>query len=43
MAVKDRPVPSIGDHDILVKTVSVALNPTDWKRTFIPLPSGPSV
>ncbi|KAM5538077.1 hypothetical protein V8D89_008274 [Ganoderma adspersum] len=32
VAVKDRPVPSIGDDDILVKTVSVALNPTDWKH-----------
>ncbi|RPD66571.1 GroES-like protein [Lentinus tigrinus ALCF2SS1-7] len=29
--VKDHPVPVVGDSDILVKTVAVAQNPTDWK------------
>ena len=35
MAIKDHSVPSVGDNDILVKTVSVAQNPTDWKRRSI--------
>ncbi|TBU35546.1 GroES-like protein [Dichomitus squalens] len=30
-AVKEHPVPEVGDDDILVKTVAVAQNPTDWK------------
>ncbi|CRG92400.1 hypothetical protein PISL3812_09459 [Talaromyces islandicus] len=30
--VFDRPVPALRDEYILVKTVSVALNPTDWKH-----------
>ncbi|OCH84775.1 GroES-like protein [Obba rivulosa] len=29
--VKEHPVPPVGDDDILVKTVAVAQNPTDWK------------
>jgi len=29
--VKEHPVPTVGDDDILVKTVAVAQNPTDWK------------
>ncbi|KAI0807655.1 GroES-like protein [Fomes fomentarius] len=31
-SIKDLPVPSVGDHDVLIKTVSIAQNPTDWKR-----------
>ncbi|KAH9934267.1 GroES-like protein [Fomitopsis serialis] len=31
VAVKDHPVPSIGDDDILVKVVAVAQNPADWR------------
>lgn len=31
--VKDHPVPAVGNDDILIKTTSVAQNPTDWKRT----------
>jgi len=31
VAVQDIPVPPVGDDDILVKTVAVAQNPTDWK------------
>ena len=34
MAVLDHPVPEIGDDDILVKTVAVAQNPTDYKCAF---------
>ncbi|KAF9895251.1 hypothetical protein FE257_000153 [Aspergillus nanangensis] len=30
--VTDRPIPTLRDDYILVKTVSVALNPTDWKH-----------
>ncbi|KAH9846081.1 GroES-like protein [Lenzites betulinus] len=35
-AVKDHPVPPVGDDDVLVKTVSVAQNPTDWKHVYGP-------
>ncbi|KAJ2990933.1 hypothetical protein NUW54_g8334 [Trametes sanguinea] len=31
VAVQDHPVPPVGDNDVLIKTVSVAQNPTDWK------------
>ncbi|GBE89406.1 Zinc-type alcohol dehydrogenase-like protein [Sparassis crispa] len=31
VAVKEVPVPTVGDDDILVKNVAVAQNPTDWK------------
>ncbi|PCH36497.1 GroES-like protein [Wolfiporia cocos MD-104 SS10] len=31
VALKDHPVPPVGDDDILVKTVALAQNPTDWK------------
>ncbi|EED81534.1 predicted protein [Postia placenta Mad-698-R] len=31
VAVLDHPVPAVGDDDILVRTVAVAQNPTDWK------------
>lgn len=30
--VSDRPLPKLRDDYILIKTVSVALNPTDWKH-----------
>lgn len=30
--VTDRPIPKLRDDYILVKTVAVALNPTDWKH-----------
>ena len=30
--VSDRPLPALRDGYILVKTVAVALNPTDWKH-----------
>ncbi|EXJ77165.1 hypothetical protein A1O3_10323 [Capronia epimyces CBS 606.96] len=32
--VGDRPVPKLRDDYLLVKTVAVALNPTDWKHAF---------
>ncbi|KAI0362627.1 GroES-like protein [Trametes cingulata] len=32
VAVQDHPVPPVGDGDVLIKTVSVAQNPTDWKH-----------
>ncbi|KAL4893818.1 chaperonin 10-like protein [Aspergillus ambiguus] len=31
-SITERPIPSLRDDYILVKTVSVALNPTDWKH-----------
>ncbi|KZT00987.1 GroES-like protein [Laetiporus sulphureus 93-53] len=31
VAVKEHPVPPVGDDDVLVKNVAVAQNPTDWK------------
>ncbi|RPD66610.1 GroES-like protein [Lentinus tigrinus ALCF2SS1-7] len=37
IAVKDHPVPEVGPKDILVKTVAVALNPTDWKHVDSPV------
>lgn len=30
--VTDRPIPKLRDEYILVKTVAVVLNPTDWKH-----------
>lgn len=30
--VNDRPIPALRDDYLLIKTVSVALNPTDWKH-----------
>ncbi|TBU65354.1 GroES-like protein [Dichomitus squalens] len=37
--VKDHPVPPVGDDDVLIKTVAVAQNPTDWKHVdFIGTP-----
>ncbi|KAH9941955.1 GroES-like protein [Amylocystis lapponica] len=31
VAVKDHPVPPVGDDDILVKVIAAAQNPADWK------------
>ncbi len=37
--VTDRPKPKLRDDYILIKTVAVALNPTDWKHIdFMPIP-----
>ena len=33
VAVEEKPVPEIGDNELLVKTEYLAVNPTDWKRT----------
>lgn len=38
--VTDRPLPSLRDDYILVKTVSVAINPTDWKHVEYLAPPG---
>ncbi|RAL15181.1 zinc-binding alcohol dehydrogenase family protein [Aspergillus homomorphus CBS 101889] len=38
--VTDRPIPTLRDDCILVKTVSVALNPTDWKHVAYLAPPG---
>ena len=32
--VKDSPLPKLRDDYILIKTVAVALNPTDWKHVY---------
>lgn len=32
--VEEIPVPEIDDDDVLVKTEAIALNPTDWKRSY---------
>ncbi|KAI0723729.1 GroES-like protein [Cerioporus squamosus] len=32
VSVKEHPVPSIADDEVLVKTVAISLNPTDWKH-----------
>ncbi|EED12985.1 alcohol dehydrogenase, putative [Talaromyces stipitatus ATCC 10500] len=32
VVVSDRSLPKLGDHNILVKTETLALNPTDWKH-----------
>lgn len=31
--VKDIPIPTLADREVLVRTVAVALNPGDWKGT----------
>ena len=31
VAVKEQPLPKLGDNEILVHVKAVALNPTDWK------------
>ncbi len=33
VSVKEHLVPNIADDDVLVKTVAVSQNPTDFKRT----------
>ncbi len=33
--VTEHPVPEVREGDILVKTVAVAQNPTDWKCTHL--------
>lgn len=38
--VTDRPLPTLRDDYILVKTVSVAINPTDWKHVEYLAPPG---
>ncbi|CEN61410.1 Putative Zinc-binding oxidoreductase [Aspergillus calidoustus] len=38
--VHDRRIPTPGDDEILVKTTSVALNPTDWKHIDFLAPPG---
>ncbi|RAH70537.1 zinc-binding alcohol dehydrogenase family protein [Aspergillus aculeatinus CBS 121060] len=38
--VRDRAIPTLRDDYILVKTVSVALNPTDWKHIAFLAPVG---
>ncbi|KAJ5115185.1 Polyketide synthase enoylreductase [Penicillium alfredii] len=41
--VTDRPIPTLRDDYILVKTVSVGLNPTDWKHIAYLAPPGVTV
>lgn len=38
--VTDRPIPTLRDDYILIKTVSVGLNPTDWKHVAYLSPPG---
>ncbi|KAH8647969.1 chaperonin 10-like protein [Xylariales sp. PMI_506] len=38
--VQDRPLPTLRDDSVLVKTVSVGLNPTDWKHIQFFAPIG---
>jgi NADPH:quinone reductase-like Zn-dependent oxidoreductase len=38
--VSDRPIPTLRDDYILIKNVSVALNPTDWKHVAYLAPPG---
>lgn len=38
--IRDRPLPALRDDYILVKTVSIALNPTDWKHVEYLAPPG---
>ncbi|KAI0748384.1 GroES-like protein [Daedaleopsis nitida] len=39
VSIKDHPVPPLEDNDVLIKTVSVAQNPTDWKHVdFVGVP-----
>ncbi|KAJ5372363.1 hypothetical protein N7517_004369 [Penicillium concentricum] len=38
--VTDRPIPKLRDDYLLVKTVSVGLNPTDWKHIAFIAPPG---
>ncbi|KAG8970262.1 hypothetical protein FRC05_000636, partial [Tulasnella sp. 425] len=34
VALKERPVPSISDDEILVKVAATSLNPADWKLVW---------
>jgi NADPH:quinone reductase-like Zn-dependent oxidoreductase len=31
---EERPIPAVGENEILVKVSAIAVNPTDWKRLF---------
>jgi len=31
---EERPIPTVGENEILVKVSAIAINPTDWKRAF---------
>ena len=31
---EERPVPTVGENEILIKVSAIAINPTDWKRAF---------
>lgn len=31
---EERPIPTVGENEILVKVSALAINPTDWKRTL---------
>jgi len=42
VAVEEKPVPEIGDNELLVKIEYLAVNPTDWKRASIFLVFGGS-
>lgn len=33
---EERPIPTVGENEILVKVSAIAINPTDWKREFAP-------
>ena len=33
---EERPIPTVGENEILVKVSAIAVNPTDWKRAFTP-------
>jgi len=32
---EERPIPTVGENEILVKVFAIAINPTDWKRAYI--------
>ena len=32
---EERPIPTVGENEALVKVSAIAVNPTDWKRAFI--------
>ena len=38
---EERPIPPVGDNEILVKVAAIAVNPTDWKRTSCLSPTAP--
>jgi NADPH:quinone reductase-like Zn-dependent oxidoreductase len=45
LVVEERPIPSPGPNDILLRNHAIALNPVDWKRQAfgIAIPSYPSI